>query len=59
MLPALVHEVRLAEVFVARGFLTAAEMALDDSKRRRQALADAFSRWAFDRMTRQEQELWP
>jgi hypothetical protein len=50
--PALVPKTRIVEVLLATGFLTTDEPT-------REQLAEAFSKWAFAHMTRQESELWP
>jgi hypothetical protein len=52
ILPTLAPKTRITEVLLATGFLVTDEPT-------REQLAEAFSRWCFERMTRQEQELWP
>jgi hypothetical protein len=52
IVPTLAPKTRIIEMLRATGFLATDEPT-------REQLAEAFSKWAFAHLTRQEQELWP
>jgi hypothetical protein len=58
VLPVVAVEDDVAAMLLDCGFISAAELRIECPKQRRQALADAASRWIFDLVTRHGQRAW-